>query len=409
MGAIILERILLTRNEHDPLLEYPQPDVLIAVVKNRVYLGIGQVNQAFVDVEVVNVVACLVIYFYAFSVSSDVQLLVYENQGFDGQRCLAVPVVYPFSLFGMNVMDVQSPCECSDIDVAFVVFGQRRNVVVGYFRILDALHVVFCRVVLYHSVRFRTEPQEIVVVFKQRSEVSEVRFVDRRDISAGSEMIVRAVTGKFGLQYDQPVGNNMFLTLGTTYRLRTNMGGQTSAYEYAELSSVRDTISYSVWNNRKGLGIGDELGVGISLRSGERWSVEFDYLRSDWRSSGMDNSSLTGFVTEGFTSSVSQSFRAGFEIVPNRSDIRYYLKRCAYRAGVYYDQSYYMFNGNHVNAVGITLGVTLPVFKWYNGITIGVDLGQRGSMRNNMVRERYATFNIGFNIHDLWFHKPRYE
>lgn len=252
---------------------------------------------------------------------------------------------------------------------------------------------------------------EFIYYFGTLDRASGTDFTDAsiRDITAGSEMLVRAVTGKFGVQYEQPLGSSLMLTLGATYRMKTNMRGTTTSYQYAELSGIRDTISYRAVDNRSGLSIGDELGVGVSLRSGERWSVEFNYLRSDWRSSGMDNSSLTGFVTEGFTSSVSQSFRAGFEIVPNRNDIRYYLRRCAYRAGVYYDQSYYMFNGNRVDAAGITLGVTLPVFRLYNGISIGVDLGQRDSMRNMMVRERYATISVGFNIHDLWFHKPRYE
>ena len=203
---------------------------------------------------------------------------------------------------------------------------------------------------------------EFIYMFGTLDKASGYDFADAsyRDISSGSEMLVRAMTGKFGLQYEQPLGNSLRLTAGATYRLQTNMTGHTTAYEYAELSSVRDTITYNVRNNNQGLKIGDELGVGISLRSGERWSVEFDYLRSDWRNSGMDNPVYTGFVTEGFSSSVSQSFRAGFEIVPNRNDIRYYLRRCTYRAGVYYDESYYRFNGNKVNAVGITFGVTLP-------------------------------------------------
>ena len=131
---------------------------------------------------------------------------------------------------------------------------------------------------------------------------------------------------------------------------------------------------------------------------------------SDWRRTGMEG--RPGFAANGssvFTSTVSHSVRAGFEIVPNRNDIRYYLRRCAYRAGVYYDTSYYLFDGNRVNSLGITFGVTLPVFRWYNGITVGVDMGQRGSLRNNMVRERYISFAVGFNIHDLWFQKPRYD
>ena len=110
-----------------------------------------------------------------------------------------------------------------------------------------------------------------------------------------------------------------------------------------------------------------------------------------------------------FSASVSHSFRAGFEIVPNRNDIRYYLRRCAYRAGAFYEQAYYKIDGNRVDSFGVTLGVTLPVFRLYNGLTIGVEAGQRGSLRTNMTRERYVSFVIGFNIFDIWFQKPRYQ
>ena len=146
------------------------------------------------------------------------------------------------------------------------------------------------------------------------------------------------------------------------------------------------------------------------MKGGDKWSVEFDYLRSDWTRSGFDGA--RGFGVSGdskFSSTVSQSFRAGFELVPNRNDIRYFFKRCAYRGGIYYDQSYYKLDGNNVNSMGITLGITLPVFRWYNGLTLGVDLGQRASARNNMIRERYAMFVVGFNIHDIWFQKPKYN
>ncbi len=252
---------------------------------------------------------------------------------------------------------------------------------------------------------------EFLYYFGTLDKSSYMDYVDSsiRDVNTGSTILVRGVTGKFGLQYDQPLGNNVNLTLGATYRLKTNMKGRTTKYTYAELSSIRDTISHSVMNNGERLKFGDELGVGISLRGGDKWSVEVDYLRSDWRNTNIGNPLATGFDTHGFAASASQSIRAGFEIVPNRNDIRYYLRKCAYRAGVYYDQSYYRYYGNRVDAVGVTLGVTLPVFRWYNGISLGVDLGQRGSLKSGMVRERYMMFVVGFNIHDIWFQKPRYE
>lgn len=232
-----------------------------------------------------------------------------------------------------------------------------------------------------------------------------------RSLNSGNEMTLNGLTGKFGLQWEQKLGGNVSMIAGATYKLGTKMKGYSTNYRYANQSSVSDTLRYSVDTLvRSGMRFGDELGVGISFKGGDKWSAEFNYLRSDWRRSGMD--SAEGFAVVGdskFSSTVSHSFRAGFEIVPNRNDIRYYFKRCAYRAGVYYDKAYYKMDRNNVNSMGITLGMTLPVFRWYNGISLGVDFGQRASTRQNMIRERYVTFNVGFNIHDIWFQKPRYN
>ena len=232
-----------------------------------------------------------------------------------------------------------------------------------------------------------------------------------RSVNSGSDLMVRGVTGKFGLQYEQKIAGDVSVTVGATYRLGSGMKGEATNYRYANQSGVTDTLKYdAVGLKGAGVRFADELGIGIAVKGGEKWMAEFDYLRSDWRKSGFD--STQGFRVSGdskFSSTVSQSFRAGFEIVPNRNDIRYYLRRCTYRAGLYYDQAYYKLDGANVNTMGVTLGITLPVFRLYNGLTLGVDLGQKAHSRNNMIRERYAMFVIGFNIHDIWFRKVQYN
>ena len=232
-----------------------------------------------------------------------------------------------------------------------------------------------------------------------------------RSVNSGSDLMVRGVTGKFGLQYEQKIAGDVSVTVGATYRLGSGMKGEATNYRYANQSGVTDTLKYdAVGLKGAGVRFADELGIGIAVKGGEKWMAEFDYLRSDWRKSGFDTTQ--GFGVSGdskFSSTVSQSFRAGFEIVPNRNDIRYYLRRCTYRAGLYYDQAYYKLDGANVNTMGVTLGITLPVFRLYNGLTLGVDLGQKAHSRNNMIRERYAMFVIGFNIHDIWFRKVQYN
>ena len=233
-----------------------------------------------------------------------------------------------------------------------------------------------------------------------------------RSVYNGFDLQLNGMTGKFGLQYEQPLGNNYFLSLGATYRMKTPLRGYVKDYSYAILSShadtlknVVDTLAYT-----RHVSFADEVTAGLSLRRGDDWSVQVDYSRSGWEKSGFDNA--RGFASVGkgvFSASTTQALRAGFEFTPNRNDIRYFYRRWTYRAGAYYEQAYYKLNGRSINAYGLTLGLTIPVYAGYNGITLGLDLGQRGSLADNLVRERYIGFNIGFNIFDLWFHKRQYD
>ena len=255
---------------------------------------------------------------------------------------------------------------------------------------------------------------EWIYYFGNIDKVTNMDYSDAsyRSVNSGTELEIRGTTGKFGLQYEQKLGGDVSMTLGATYKLSSRMKGYSTSYRYANQSSVTDTLSYSVDTlAASGLKFADEIGVGIAFKGGDKWSAELNYLRSDWSNSGMD--AQKGFSAIGesvFSSTVSHSFRAGFEITPNRNDIRYYLKRCSYRAGVYYDKAYYKLDGNNVNSMGVTFGFTLPIPGYfYNGVSLGVDLGQRASTRNNMIRERYAMFVIGFNIHDKWFRKNQYQ
>ncbi len=260
---------------------------------------------------------------------------------------------------------------------------------------------------------------EAIYYFGNIDKITDMNYSDGsyRSLNIGSELMLRGTTGKFGLQYEQRLGGDVSMIIGATYKLGTDMKGYATNFRYANQSSVTDSLRYTVDTlGASKVRFGDELGLGISVKKADKWAAEFNYLRSDWRNSGFD--STTGFAVSGtsvFSSTVSQSYRAGFELIPNRNDIRRYFNRCSYRFGMYYDQEYYKLDGNNVNSMGMTFGMTLPIESQnsnrinHNGITLGVDIGQRASTRNNMIRERYVMFVVGFNIHDIWFRKAQYN
>lgn len=232
-------------------------------------------------------------------------------------------------------------------------------------------------------------------------------------IYSGYDIVLNGTSAKFGLQYEQPLGKNLTLGVGATYSLETKLDGFVEDYVYSSGATQNDTTSFrrdTLALMKNIINIPTEIGLGLSLNYADTWRAELNYLRSDWTTSGMDVAN--GFAVKGssiFTTKMSESFRAGFEIVPNRNDIRYYYKRCTYRIGAYYDKSYYAVDGNQVNDIGVTLGASLPVFRYYNAVTFAVAAGQRSSIAGNMIRERYLKFTLGINFFDYWFQKRQYQ
>ena len=220
-------------------------------------------------------------------------------------------------------------------------------------------------------------------------------------ISTGWDYKVHCFSGKFGLQYIQPIArNNSQIVIGGTYRIGNSLKGDVAKYAF----SAADTVLYSSGGHTS-MDIADEFGVGVSYRVNDKWAVGADFIQQNWRGSSFpDNSMWSNFSAEN-----ARYYRAGFEITPNMYDIRYYMKRVTYRVGAYFEESYVKVNGHQVNSFGITFGASFPIYRWHNAVSVAVDMGQRGMLRHNMVRERYINFIVNINLHDLWFVKYRYD
>lgn len=241
-------------------------------------------------------------------------------------------------------------------------------------------------------------------------------------IQNGQEINIHAPGGKFGVQYNQPIGTKASVTVGATYRMQTAMNGYIEDYKMTAGSAAVDTLHYKIdtlYSSSGKLKLASEKGVGVCFRYAEKLIVEFDYIRSNWTGSGLENipgyhgNSSSASGASYFTTTVSEDFRLGLEYIPNRYDARYYMKRVSYRAGAYYRNEYYKMDGQDVKAMGITLGATFPVHFFQNGrscgLTVAMDLGQRGRLENSLIRERYINFSVGMNLYDIWFIKPKYD
>lgn len=238
----------------------------------------------------------------------------------------------------------------------------------------------------------------------RRSDILFSTDASYRTINTGMDYVISSLSAKLGLQYYKALDNDLTFTAGATWLFGSKLSGDLAKFAYAtNVSGIRDTVYFDKTENTS-MEIPSELGLGFSLRKKDKWLIGIDYTRQDW-------SSVLFAPTPGvnFTPVVSNAFKLGFEYIPNRYDIRYYSKRITYRGGLYYENTYMKVADKQIDAMGITFGATLPILRLNNGVGISVDMGQRGSQKNNLVRERYIMFNINFSLQDIWFIKYRYD
>jgi hypothetical protein len=122
------------------------------------------------------------------------------------------------------------------------------------------------------------------------------------------------------------------------------------------------------------------------------------------------------------TSKLSNSWRLGFggEIIPNINKYNKFFSKLKYRAGFYYSKTNISIRNTDVNEFGIDFGVGIPMFNRYSStegfmqsyitypFNIGVQIGKRGTTKNNLVQENFVRFRIGFSLNDKWFVKRKY-
>lgn len=230
-------------------------------------------------------------------------------------------------------------------------------------------------------------------------------------LNMGYESVVRAFRAKLGVQYEARISPQHSLILGSTFAFPSVTGGQTEDYKYTITSSADyyDTLSTNtVYHNK--IRTAMEATGGIAYHFSDKLAVEVNYIWQDGSKTGFDEFQPFAVVGDvNFKGAQAHSIRAGFDYVPNRNDIRYYYKRISYKGGVYYNQAPYTVNDRRVQSYGLTFGVTLPVVRWFNGLTLGVDLGRTSCAAPGTVNTNYVKFNVGINIHDYWFQKSQYN
>ncbi len=210
-----------------------------------------------------------------------------------------------------------------------------------------------------------------------------------------------------GFKYSFAINENDKISIGGIYGYNSDLGAKRSSIVYHTLttsSAVKDTVFQT--DEESGIvGLPQTIGVGLGYQRNDKFFIGFDYTMQDWT-----NASYFGTIDN---LSSGQFFSLGTEYIPGgeRGSLYNYWQGVAYRAGAHYNKNYYKLSTGEtpINDFGISFGLGLPMKRSRTSFNVSLELGQRGSLENSLIKENYAIFGISFNLADTWFIKRKID
>jgi len=204
---------------------------------------------------------------------------------------------------------------------------------------------------------------------------------------------------------------NVKLMMGFTFSSQTNLDATIDSLSYSYFNNslgyeiVKDTIE-NTKGNKGTIAIPLSFGFGIGIKKGDRIMIAADFAIQNW----------SAYSAFGQTQALRNTMRTslGFQFIPDPKPNATYFKRTHYRIGVRYMQTALELKSTPLNEYAGSIGFGFPVGRSYilqsfSMVNIGVEVGQRGTLTNGLIKENFIKASVAFTINDRWFQKPKFD
>ncbi len=210
-----------------------------------------------------------------------------------------------------------------------------------------------------------------------------------KTITSKNENYFRNFYFDYGLQYHFNI-NNVRFGVGFIY------SNQQKIYAKSEFTVIENTDTLELISNEKyhAYSIPQYFGIGLSAQN-QHLTVALDYKLTD----KLQNDS----EIEGLRYKNSNRFSFGVDYIPSLNTKSSYFGKIHYMAGAYYKTSNLVLFGKQINEQAVTFGFGLPIGNRISYLQISSEIGSRGTIQSNLIKENFVRLNVSFSLHDIWF------
>ena len=306
--------------------------------------------------------------------------------------------ILPYSELGYNFKN-SSKIGTKDVDYLYTGEGGLTKAYMGYgiglgdhFRIGANIEYLFGNLTESRSTQFVSDLSAISSRIQEKNSVGGINY-------------------SYGAQYDFRIDNKTSLTLGYSGSSASKLNSSRSNYvtqyviDATGLESPAIDTLFTTENAKTNLKLPLIHNLGITLQKTDKWLIGADYRMGKWSDLSIANVNQNLQDTYGFS--------VGGQIVPDIGSINNYFKRVEYRLGFQYDKTYIQMNKQDIKQMAITMGLGLPMASMrgvFYKANFAAEFGQRGSVANGLLQERYINFHLGFTLNDSsWFRRFKFD
>jgi hypothetical protein len=222
---------------------------------------------------------------------------------------------------------------------------------------------------------------------------------------------IKGVNFDFGAQYTIDFSDTKHMVLGysasANSQLNVTNNYIVSHYTYDSEGNQNNAADSVVNNSTNGkLQLPWINRFGISFQSDNKFLVGADYTMGKW-----SDLSIAG-VNAGLQDS--KTLNVGGQITPNANALSNFFALIDYRLGFIYETTYLNINDVSIKRYAATFGLGIPLphdraSTAFYKINFSAEIGQRGALTQQLVKENYVNFHLGFTLNDKWFQRFKFE
>lgn len=199
---------------------------------------------------------------------------------------------------------------------------------------------------------------------------------------------------EYGGIYYSPLNKHWDVSLGAKFSPKTRLPSQ----RYLTVTDNGIIVVNDSYIKSDAFFLPLTSGAGIALTHDKKATLAADYVYENWNATGIKGNNWQ-YVDNHHIS-------LGYEFSRQVIRMGQRVEKNSFQAGVYYNSGSLMIGNNRISDLGLTLGTSgvLSGRLFYNA---SLDVGQRGTKQNDLIRENYVQLTLAVSYREFLFSRGR--